>query len=249
MPDEVTKKALYIFIDESGNFDFSAKGTKYFALTAITTIAPLEARENLLRKVYDLKYEGWKEGRGDYYFHATEDKQEVRNWVFEAIKQLDDIEIDVILAQKNKANPSLYIEYEGKQNPQGGISFKTIHSEEKFYDKLSQMLLRYICNRHHENEEIEKIVIVLGSIFTEAKRGYVIKSLKQFFKANFQKPFFIYFHNTASDINCQIADYCGWAAYVKAERNEERPMQEIQSKVKSCFDVFARGTHTYYPYS
>jgi hypothetical protein len=50
------------------------------------------------------------------------------------------------------------------------------------------MLLRYICNRHHENEEIEKIVIVLGSIFTEAKRGYVIKSLKQFFKANFQKP-------------------------------------------------------------
>jgi hypothetical protein len=115
MPDEIPKKALYIFIDESGNFDFTAKGTKYFALTAITTTAPLETRENLLRKVYDLKYEGRKEGRGDYYFHATEDKQEVRNWVFEAIKQLDDIEIDVILAQKNKANPSLYIEYEGNK--------------------------------------------------------------------------------------------------------------------------------------
>ncbi|MBU1323192.1 DUF3800 domain-containing protein [Patescibacteria group bacterium] len=30
----MTNKCLFIFIDESGNFDFSPTGTKYFVLTA-----------------------------------------------------------------------------------------------------------------------------------------------------------------------------------------------------------------------
>ncbi len=243
MPEE-EKKTLYIFIDESGNFDFSENGTKYFALTAVSSLTPLKSRDALLAKVYATKYKGWNEGRDDYYFHATEDKQEVRDWVFAAIKQLDDIAVDVIVAQKNKANPSLYIERELQPN----FSVKTVRYEEKFYEKISQMLLQYICNRYQNKADIGKVVVILGSLFTDRKRGYVLKSLKQYLREHFSKPSYIYFHDTSSDINCQIADYCGWAAFVRAERNEQRPWAEIKGKVKSCFNVFDTGTTEYYQY-
>jgi len=175
------------------------------------------------------------EGQDDYFFHATEDRQETRDWFFTALKNLD-FDVDTIIAQKNKTNPSLYTHLE-----LSGGKFKTIRSEERFYDKVSQMLLQYIFRRYEEKDGIEKIVVVLGSIFTGKKRGYVLKSLKQYLKQSFKKPFYVYFHPTASDINCQIADYCGWAAYVRAERGEERPWAEIKDKVKSCFDVFRTG--------
>lgn len=242
MPETAEPKTLYIFIDESGNFDFTASGTKFFTLTAVSTLSPLQSRDELLRKVYEMKYAGWTSGQDDYFFHATEDRQETRDWVFAALKKLD-FDIDTIIAQKNKTNPSLYTKLE-----LSGGKFHTIRSEERFYDKISQMLLQYIFRRHEEADGIEKIVVVLGSIFTGKKRGYVLKSLKQYLKQNFKKPFYVYFHPTASDINCQIADYCGWAVYVYAERGEKRPWAEIKDKVKSCFDVFRTGTRTYYDY-
>ena len=251
MLKEEEQKTLYIFIDESGNFDFTPTGTKYFVLTAVNTLAPFKSRGELLRKVYELKYAGWNIGQPDYFFHATEDKQEVRDWVFGAIKQLNDIEIDAIIAQKNKANPSLYIEYDSiavKPGKDGWreAKVKTVRSEEQFYNKMSQMLLQYIFRRHEGKDEIEKIIVVLGSLFTETKREYVLKNLKRYLKNNFKKPFYIYFHKVEADINCQIADYCGWAVYVHVERDETRPLGTIHEKVKSAFEVFERGTIEYY---
>jgi len=239
-----SNKTLYIFIDESGNFDFSPKGTNYFVLTSISTVKPLNARKCFL----ELRYRLLRSGIDQEFFHATEDKQAVRDSVFSYIKRIDDFDVDCVIAQKNKANPSLYLENKFIPDENGGVKILTKHSEEKLYHKISQILLQYIFNRHRNIDSIEKIVVVLGSVFTENKRGYVLKSLKQYLKLQFQKPFYIYFHNTACDINCQLADYCGWAVYVKAERDEGRPYDEIKNKIKSCFDVFARGSTTYYDY-
>lgn len=131
MIKEDTSKTLYIFIDESGNFDFTATGTKYFVLTAVSTFSPLKERRHLLHRVYEQKYEGWKEGSDNYYFHATQDKQTVRDWVFSAIKNLDDIEIDTIIAQKNKTNPSLYSHLETTNSSKSFLPVKIMRSEEK----------------------------------------------------------------------------------------------------------------------
>ncbi len=38
------KDFLYIYLDEGGNFDFSANGTKYFTLTSVTTVRPFIIR-------------------------------------------------------------------------------------------------------------------------------------------------------------------------------------------------------------
>ncbi|MFA5945354.1 MAG: DUF3800 domain-containing protein [Patescibacteria group bacterium] len=216
-------QTLYIFIDESGNFDFSPKGTKFFVLTAVSTTEPSFCREQFL----DAKYELLKEGLCGEEFHATEDSQRVRNIMFGHIERIGRLSIDSVIAQKNKANPALY-------------------PPEIFYKLISQTLLKYIFQRYREHEQIDQIVIVLGSIFNSTKQGYILKSLKQYLKNTFAKPFRIYFHQACSDINCQIADYCGWAIYVNMTRNEPRPLFVIRPYVQSMFEIFESGVTEFY---
>jgi len=47
----------------------------------------------------------------------------------------------------------------------------------------------------------------------------------------------------------QIADYCGWAIYVKNERDEKRPIAFVKDKIKSEFSIFQKGLYEHYPYT
>lgn len=237
----MANKCLFIFIDESGNFDFSPTGTKYFVLTAASTLAPLNNREKLQR----LRYQALTEGVNQEYFHATEDSQAIRDKVFELIGNsgnCDDYSIDSIVAQKNKTHPSLYSEIYTKN---GKIIVRKTGAE--FYRIVCQTLLQYIFRRF-EFSDVNKIIIVLDSPFTENKRQLILKSLKTYLKKNFNKPFNIYFHQSKADINCQIADYCGWAIYVKNERQEKRPISQIKNKITSEFEIFKKGLLEHYQY-
>ncbi len=60
------------------------------------------------------------------------------------------------------------------------------------------------------------------------------------------KSFEIYFHQAKADINCQLADYCGWAVAIKWERNEMRSFGLIKDKVKSEYEIFKVGDKIYY---
>ncbi len=239
------RSPLYIFIDESGNFDFSPSGTKYFILTAVSTFQPLVNRSGLINKLYEKKYNSWSIGHSDYYFHATEDLQMTRDFVFSVIKDLDDIEIDSVVVQKNKTMEHLYNDV--KISADGTIK-GFMKADEQFYDKILQILLKYIFTRNSKLDPEIPIVIVLGRLFTDNKREYILKSIKKFLKNKFPNQFYIYFYPTEKDINAQVADYCGWAVYIKFERGEERAWSLIKSKVKSCFDVFKSGKKEYYQY-
>lgn len=225
---------LFIFIDESGNFDFSPKGSKYFILTSISSLVPTQNRESFLK----LRYKLLSENNNLEYFHATEDKQTVRDNTFELISKLSDFEIDSVIAQKNKAHPSLYKEFDIKKN-------KSIMAEYEFYRIICQNLLQYICHRYQKTK-VDQIVIVLSSIFTNNKRQIITKSLKKYLINESSIPFNIYFHSSQADINNQISDYCCWAIAVKHERNELRPYQIIKSKIKSEFDIFRMGKQLFY---
>ena len=226
---------LFIFVDESGNFDFSPKGTKYFVLSAVTTFDPL-GRE----KLDEIKYEFLKKGLDIEYFHASEDKQIVRDKVFQFIEELGNIEIDSIVVQKNKTNPSLYSDKKGK---------KIKHIGDRVYQIALRTLLKYIFERY-KKREIEKIIVVLSSThFPRSKEELIKSTVKVYLKKHFFKPFYIYFHDAKSDKNSQIADYCCWTIYVKWERRELRPYHSIKDKIKSEFDIFKGGNGTiYYEY-
>lgn len=234
-------KTLYLFIDESGNFDFSSKGTKYFLLSSIATFRPSLNKE----KILDYKYDLLKNGNNKEYFHATEDEQIVRDNLFSFIEEMGEyLDVYSVIVQKNKVNPALFREVYRKKG-------KTItrNTGIKLYEKTCQSLLKYIFLKH-ERKDVEKIIVVLGSIFPNDKRGAMLKTLKVYFKNTFQKPFEIYFHDSKSDLNCQIADYCCWAVSVKWERKETRPYDLLNCRdiIKSEFDMFEKGETIHYSY-
>lgn len=232
------EKTLYLFIDESGNFDFSSRGTKFFTLTGLVTFDPVVRREELLR----LRYKLLADGHDHEYFHATEDNQATRDAVYAFLASLGgSFEVRSIVAQKNKTHPSLYNETSIKKDGQE----KTRVTGMGLYKLLCKTLLKYIFKG--KDGEVKKIVVVLGSLFNGDKKKILLKTLKHQLKQHFPHiPFEIFIHSTSADLNCQMADYCCWAVSVKSERGEERPYQAIESQIKSVFDIFRNGEREYY---
>ncbi|MFC1944989.1 hypothetical protein ACFLX5_05910, partial [Chloroflexota bacterium] len=94
---------LYVFIDISGNWDFSDKGTRNLVLTSVmcTDVDPG------ILDLYRLKHDVISGGTDIEYYHAAEDRQEVRNRVFDVISNLSNVRVDSVVVEKRKAAPSI----------------------------------------------------------------------------------------------------------------------------------------------
>lgn len=230
-------RTLYLFLDESGNFDFSPKGTKYFILTALATFDPLSKREDLIK----LRYQLLTDGVDQEYFHATEDLQRTRDQVYEIISGIGQMtEIHSVIAQKNKTHPSLY-----KETYLKGPRVITRVTGSGLYQKMCETLLKYVFKG--KSNQVNKIVVVIGSLFVGERRKATVRTLKQFLKTNFPDvPFEMYSHAACADLNCQLADYCCWAIAVLRERGEKRPYAIVQPMIKSEFEIFNLGTTEFY---
>ncbi|HEY4497392.1 MAG TPA: DUF3800 domain-containing protein [Candidatus Paceibacterota bacterium] len=241
-------KTLYLFIDESGNFDFSPKGTKYWVLTSVSTFSP---KVNYA-SVMDLKYHFLNNGIDVAFFHASEDAANRRGVLartFHTISQMNGLDVDAVVVQKNKVNPALYEEIKAYQKGKG-LKFIRTPVEDQFYRKICRTLLQYVFRRHHD--KIERVIIVLGKVFTNKQREFIKVELRDYLAEKFPLlPFSIYFHPVEADFNSQIADYCGWAVFVNNERNTMRDFERqcydlLKPKLKSEFRIFDIGGTTYY---
>ncbi len=234
------KKTLYLFIDESGNFDFSPKGTKTFVLSAFATFDPVYRREELVR----LRYELLADGYDHEHFHATEDAQHIRDKVFAFINSIrTSFEVHAVVARKNRTHPSLYIESYKK----GGKEIVR-NTGAKLYTLLCTNLLGYVFRG--KEDKVNKIIVVTSSLFVGEEKKVMLRTIKRETKKKFPHvPFEIYMHKAIVDLNCQLADYCCWAIFVKKERKEERPFAVISDRVLSLFDIFKDGETEYYSHS
>jgi hypothetical protein len=213
--------SLYIFIDESGNFDFSPGGTQYFVLSAVTALDPLISSQ----KLQALKYKLLSNGSDVECFHASPDLQAVRNEVFDEIEKLTNIRINYIYAKKQKTHPSY-------QSPQA------------FYGLFGKTLLKYVFQGYLATQ-YDQIIVVFDKALTNKQQRAFLSVVKPELKA-LGKPYKIYFHRTMADFNGQIADYSAWAKYVELERNELRPIAKLQRIPITEFDIFNRGSTNYY---
>lgn len=212
---------LYIFLDESGNLDFSHKGTAYYVLAAVTTTNPLVSSQELQQ----LKYQQLEEGNDTEYFHASEDKQTTRDLVISKLCSLKDtLSVHYIYAHKPKTYPAL-------------------QNAASFYAKLGVTLIKFIVN--YKTNGYDEIVIVFDKALTNKDRKAFLGEIKPELK-KIGKPYQIYFHRTLSDFNGQIADYFAWSKYVSLERNEQRPVTSLASIRVTEFDLFSRGKKLWY---
>lgn len=219
------KHALYIFLDEGGDFNFSQSGTKYYTITSIVKVRPFTISQQL----HSLKYDLMEEGVEIQRFHASEDKQLTRNRVFDIIKSgLSRDVIDTLVIEKRKTGLGL-------QDPR------------KFYPKMVGYLLGYVL-RYADFSRYSEVIIITDSLPIQNKRRAIEKAIKTTLRSMLPKglTFRVMHHPSNSCIGLQIADYCNWALFRKWERKDIRSYDLIKHGIRSEFEIFGEGTTIYY---
>lgn len=217
-----------IYADESGNFDFSGQrqATRYFMLVSVAleenAIAPLE---NDLRQLQrELAWEGYSMPKG---FHATNDKQGVRNRVF-AVLSRHDFRIDATIIEKRKVNPALH------------------NTNERFY--------RFAWYAHLNGlvavlgGSYDELLITAASItrkMTAAFRSEVAIAERRLPTSAVMKCDVA---DAASNPMLQVADYCAWALHRKWEREppDTRSYTQIRNGIATEYDLLGSGSTLYY---
>ena len=214
----------YVFADESGNFDFSrsASASRYFILVTLTL-----PDCSLGQEVLDLRRQLAWEGHGlETEFHATEDKQAVRDRVF-ALLATRDFRIDATILEKSKAKPTIRV------------------TDERFYQLAWYLHMKYVAPLViGANDEV---LVIGASIGTRRQRSGFRSAVSDVARqvlptARFQVASW----SAASDPCLQVADYCAWALQRKWERADDRSYRLIAPQIRTEFDAFAIGMVHYY---
>lgn len=211
----------YLFLDESGNFDFSVNGTRHFILTSVRTRRPFPWFDSLDSYKYDCIENGQEKER----FHCVEDDWPVRKAVFDIISNhLNDIQIDSLIIQKNKTHPLLW-------------------EAETFYPTMLGYLLKYVL-KYEKNE----IIVIIDAIPVKKKRAAIEKGVKISLASILPSgtKYRVLHHDSRSHYGLQVADYCCWAINRKWKLGEYDSYNRIRAALKSEFDIFEIGRTTYY---
>ena len=223
----------YLFADESGNFDFkdhttNRGATRYFAVGTIL-FETEEHRIALQRGLDELRYEMIHDGLPlNGAFHATEDRQVVRDGVFEVLGRHEFI-VDVTILEKAKAQPQIR------------------RSDEVFYQFAWYFHLKHFARQSFQpDDDLTVICATLGTkkrqkLFREAVENVVTQCCPDLRvkRRVVQQP-------CATDVCLQAADYALWAVMRDVERGDDRPRGLIEDKIRSNFQLFGVGTKYYY---
>ncbi len=221
-----SNRFLYVFLDEGGNFDFSSHGTTYFTLTSVAMERPFAP---LIADFASLRYDLSEQGYPLEYFHASEDKQYIRDKTFEIIMRHKlRMTIDSLIVEKCKCGPSL-------------------RPIEKFYPKMLGYLIHYVLRCYRLTDYVA-VCIYTDALPVKKKRQAIQKAIKTELAKRLPRTcsYRLEHHDSKSNINLQIADYCNWAIYRKWSSADERSYLLIKDRVRSEFDVFRRGRIHYY---
>jgi len=226
-------KTIYLYFDEAGNFDFSPKGTKYLVLTCTV----MRREFGHLGRLSDIKYDCLEHGlprkkQGDAFeFHAAEDWQALRDKVFDVIKEIPDLGIYSMVLRKNKTNP-------------------TLRSPDRLYSRAFDWLLQDV--RYGEGiDGSSNIVVITDYVNFKGKNDALKSSLLSYIDKELISKgasCILYQHQSCSDLNLQVADYCSWAMQRYWEMDDARSFDIIKSKIKHVGDPFCKGLTIYYEY-
>lgn len=207
---------VFAYLDESGNFDFSDRGTGYFVMTCITCRRPFTACHELM----DLKYDCFEHGLIFRKFHACEDNAETRRGVFS------------VLGSNGEAYraSSFYVDK------------ASLSDDAKDAAALYALAFDYLMGTIESDGVVgdgDRLVVITDTLPVEARRKQVIKPLKRIMKRRFtergiradlvQLP-------SESDLNLQIADYVCWAFMRKATGRGEWPFSQVEAMYEKRAD-------------
>jgi hypothetical protein len=214
----------FIFADEAGDFTFSRGNniSRYFIVCTVM-MDSCKIGEDLLWLRREL---AWKTSPLNDYFHATADKQQVRDEVFRLI-QGQNFAVYATIMEKSKAQPQV----------------RSTH--ERFYKYGWLYLFRHgIINGLAASDEL---LITAASVKTKKAQGAFTDAVNDVIQQHLPRAQWrTSFCPCACDPCLQIADYCTWAIQRKWERGDDRSYKLIKSRMKYEYDLWAHGTRHYY---
>lgn len=216
----------FIFADEAGCFTFNREQnvSKYFILCTVT-MDDCTIGTDLLALRRQLAWDGHELGD---YFHATTDKQAVRNAVYDTIMARP-FTVQCTVMEKSKAEPQVR------------------STKPRFYQYGYFYHFKYGPTRHLDGNS--EALVTTASLGTKKERiafqDAVADVMRQTKKV---KEWRADFMPCQADPCLQVADYCAWAVQRKWESGGKdcRSYDLIRDRITYEYDLFARGNRHHY---
>lgn len=203
---------VYMYLDESGNFDFGPNGSEMFIMTCVVMNRPFRLSHVLM----DYRYDCLENNVEIEKFHACEDTKDVRLGVYKR------------LAALGSGVRAYSVSIEKNQVPESMRKASSLYSE----------VFSWIVEEVYRNEcgpATEKAIVVTDSLPKQARKKEVEGPLKTFMKRVFQNngiPYLLMHHCSSCDPNLQVADYYCWAVHRKLVKGLDWPYSVIEGFVK-----------------
>lgn len=199
---------LFLYLDESGNFDFSQTGTSYFIMTCVASRRPFVACHDLM----DYKYDCFEQGVTLKKFHACEDNDQTKASVYSIISRHQD----------RYSAYSVYVDKNKLPND--------LKDPSKLYAKVFEWIMDEVFPNEID-ETVQRVVVVTDDIPKSARKKQLVKPLKKLIKdhASLQNVDATLEHYPSeSDFNLQIADYACWAFMRNETKKRDWPYKIIE---------------------
>lgn len=214
----------FVFADEAGCFNFSRGHniSKYYIVCTVT-MPSCDIASALLDLRRDLAWQNLPVGE---YFHATKDKQSVRDAVFDCICK-HTFRVQATIMEKSKAQPHVR------------------SSRDRFYKYGWLYHFRHgIAKKIAPDDEL---MITTASIGTKKGQGVFTDAVNDVIQQHLPRDRWrAIFCPCASDPCLQVADYCTWAIQRKWELNDDRSYKIISDRITYEYELWERGTTHYY---
>lgn len=214
----------HVFSDEAGCFAFArnARASRFF-LVCTVTLDNCTIGDSLQALRRDMV---WRGVPVQEEFHATEDRNEVREEVY-AFLENHDFRIDVTILEKAKAQP------------------QTRHTNERFYKYAWYYHFKHVGPSLLTGKT--ELMITAAALGTKKGQAVYTSAVNDIMQQIVQRQQWrTFFPRAVADPCLQIADYCAWAIQRKWERGETKWYGMIEDKIKTEFDLWRNGSTLYY---
>jgi hypothetical protein len=182
-----------------------------------------EARVDLLRLRRELI---WKGTPLNNFFHASSDKQIVRDAVFECIAN-HKFTVQATPMEKSKARPQVKV------------------TEARFYKTGWYFHFKHALAKYAKDHD--ELLITAASIGTKKGQGVFTDAVNDVVQQHLHRnQWAAHFCSSASDPCLQVADYCTWAIQRKWERDDRRSYELIKDRITYEYDLWSHGNQHYY---
>lgn len=202
---------LHIHLDESGNWSFNPKGSKYFVFALAWTYDP----QPLAQALTSLRFQYIRQGHSIESFHASPDKQSTRDRVVQAMVAQPGRNFAAIVLEKRKVNPVL-------------------REPDHFYPKFAGTLLKFVL-KGRVRPGTDRVLVFADTIpmDTRAKREGVLKAMKMTCASVLHPGIehHVFSHRRESNKWLQVADYCCWSVAKKWEGGDARTYEQLRTRL------------------